>query len=243
MYAVVAHHYWGSPGGGQLVSASTTVTLDRAGFEPVLTGTFRFNPARYVDWYGIDISKYRVFTLIPVNIKAFGLWTRLYVWKPANKVLKKFDVRVLFTDEETYKPLIRYRSRGLRIIEYIHFPFEIVVNPKFRGTGLAYGEDPYIMERYGKFPLNIYWGVFTWLLPRYLRENPFHDADLVLTNSRWTASVAKMVYGEEPIVLNPPIPPNMSVLSVTRSFSDRQNLVVMLGRFSEEKRYHWVVTE
>ncbi len=65
------------------------------------------------------------------------------------------------------------------------------------GSGLAYGEDPYIMERYGKFPMNIYWGVFTRLLPKYLRENPFRDADLVLTNSRWTAGVAKMVYGEE----------------------------------------------
>lgn len=44
-------------------------------------------------------------------------------------------------------------------------------------------------------------------------------------------------------MLNPPIPPNISVLGSVRAFEERDNLVVMLGRFSEEKRYHWVVTE
>ncbi|PVU72046.1 glycosyl transferase [Vulcanisaeta sp. SCGC AB-777_J10] len=243
VHSIVAHRYWGSPGGGQLVCASAAVALDRIGLEPILTGTFKFDPGRYVDWYGIDISRFRVYTLMPINIKAFGLWTRLHMWRPAKKVLGNYDVRAFFIDDETYKPLVRYRSRGLRIVEYIHFPLEVVVDPRFRGSGLAYGEDPYIMERYGKFPLNIYWGVFTRLLPRYLRENPFRDADLVLTNSRWTAGVVRMVYGEEPVVLNPPIPPNMAIVGSPKPLSDRLPLVVMLGRFSEEKRYHWVVTE
>ncbi|PLC63132.1 glycosyl transferase [Vulcanisaeta sp. EB80] len=241
--SIVAHRYWGSPGGGQLVCASAAVALDNVGLEPILTGTFKFDPGRYVDWYGIDISRFRVYTLMPINIKAFGLWTRLYMWRPAKKVLDNYDVKALFIDDETYKPLVRYRSRGLRIVEYIHFPLEVVVNPRFRGSGLAYGEDPYIMERYGRFPMNIYWSVFTRLLPRYLRENPFRDADLVLTNSRWTAGVVRMVYGEEPVVLNPPIPPNMTIVGSPKPLSDRLPLVVMLGRFSEEKRYHWVVTE
>jgi alpha-1,2-mannosyltransferase len=108
---------------------------------------------------------------------------------------------------------------------------------------LAYGEDPYIMERYGKFPLNIYWKIFTALLPKYLRENPFTAADLVLTNSRWTARVAEMVYGEKPEVLNPPLPPNVHVQETSTPFEQRSPFVVMLGRFSEEKRYHWVVAE
>jgi len=243
VHSIVAHRYWGSPGGGQLVCASAAVTLDNIGLEPILTGTFRFDPRRYMDWYGIDISRFRAYTLMPVNVKAFGLWTRLYMWRPAKKVLDNYDIRVFFIDDETYKPLVRYRSRGLRIIEYIHFPFEVVVDPRFRGSGLAYGEDPYIMERYSKFPMNIYWEVFTKLLPMYLRGNPFRDADLVLTNSRWTAGVARMVYGEEPIVLNPPIPPNIAIVGSPRPFRDRAPLIVMLGRFSEEKRYHWVVSE
>jgi len=241
--SVVAHRYWGSPGGGQLVCASAAVALDNAGMPPVLTGTFKFDPSRYVDWYGIDISRYPAVTLMPYNIKAFGLWTRLYMWRPAEKAIKKFNASLMFIDDETYKPLVRYRSKGLKIIEYIHFPLEVIIDKRYKGTGLAYGEDPYIMERYGKFPLNIYWKIFTTLLPRYLRENPFAAADLVLTNSRWTARVAEMVYGEKPEVLNPPLPPNVHVQVAPTPFEQRSPFVVMLGRFSEEKRYHWVVAE
>ena len=241
--SVVAHRYWGSPGGGQLVCVSAAVALDKAGLPPILTGTFKFDPSRYVDWYGIDISRYPTITLMPYNVKAFGLWTRLYMWKPAEKAIKKFSASLMFIDDETYKPLVRYRSKGLKIIEYIHFPLEVIVDKRFKGTGLAHGEDPYIMERYGKFPLNIYWKIFTALLPKYLRENPFTAADLVLTNSRWTARVAEMVYGEKPEVLNPPLPPNVHVQETPKPFEQRSPFVVMLGRFSEEKRYHWVVAE
>ncbi len=241
--ALVTHHYWGSPGGGQLVCASVAFSLDEMGFNPVLTGTFKFNPSTYVEWYGIDISKYPVVTLPLGNIKAFGLWTRLLVWYPAVKAINKYRALLMFTDEETYKPLVNYRRRGLSIIEYIHFPFEVIINPKFKGTGLAYGEDPYVTERYGKFPMNVYWGIFTRMLPRYIRENPFNDADLVLTNSKWTAEVAKMVYGEEPTVLNPPIAPNTEIVDEPKAFDERSNWVIMLGRFSEEKRYHWVASE
>jgi glycosyltransferase involved in cell wall biosynthesis len=240
--SIIVHHYWGSPGGGQLVCASAAISLNRNGFEPLLTGTFKFEPSRFIDWYGIDLTNFKYYGLIPFNIKALGLLSRLYVWRPAKKLLDKYsDIRVIFTDEGTYKPLLRYKLRGLKLIEYIHFPFEVVIEPRFRGTGLAYGEDPYLMERYGSFPMNIYWDLFVKLLPRYMRNNPFVDADLVLTNSMWTARIVKMVFGEEPYVLNPPIPPNVKIIGSPKFFDERFQLIIMLGRFSEEKRYHWVV--
>ncbi len=224
-----------------MVDAAAAVALSEAGFEPILTGTFPFNPSKYMEWYGIDLTKFKIITL-SIGIKAFGLWTRLYAWRPAEIAVKKYRASLMFTDEQTYKPLLKYRE-SLSIIEYIHFPLEVVVDPKFKGTGLAYGEDPYIMERYGRFPLNMYWRIFTKMLPRYMRRNPFEDADAVLTNSKWTANVIKMVYGGEPMVLNPPIAPNTEATSSPPSVEARSRSIVMLGRFSEEKRYHWVVAE
>jgi len=138
-----------------------------------------------------------------------------------------------------YKPI----AGAAPLVEYIHFPFEVFIDPRFRGTGLAYGEDPYITERYSRFPLSLYWRIYVKLLPRYARENPFHYASLVLANSSWTADVAKEVYGERPTVLNPPIAPNVEVVESPRPFEEREPAVVMLGRFSQEKRYHWAVTE
>ncbi|MEM1637923.1 MAG: glycosyltransferase [Pyrobaculum sp.] len=238
--SLVAHHYWGSPGGGQLVCAAAAFALDRLGLRPALSGTFKFDPAKYVEWYGIDISHYPIYTL-PVGARAFGLWSRLLVWAPAKRALKRHRPQVVFIDEVAYKPLAR--GRDFKLVEYVHFPFEVFVDPRFRGTGLAYGEDPYITERYSKFPLSLYWRVYVKLLPRVARENPFRYADVVLANSRWTAKVAREVYGEEPKVLNPPIPPNVEVVKEPRPFEERRPVVVMLGRFSQEKRYHWVVTE
>jgi glycosyltransferase involved in cell wall biosynthesis len=76
-----------------------------------------------------------------------------------------------------------------------------------------------------------------------LRKDPFESADLVLTNSRWTAEIIKDFYGEMPEVLNPPIPPNTEISAHPKPFEERSNSIVMLGRFSEEKRYHWVVSD
>lgn len=241
--SLVVHHYWGSPGGGQLVCAAAAHTFENSGFPPVLSGTFKFDPRRYVDWYGIDISHYPTLTL-PIEARAFGLWTRLFVWLPARKAFEKYKVQVVFTDEVTYKPLVeKEKQYKFKLIEYIHFPVEISFDPRFKGTGLAYGEDPYITERYNSFPLNVYWKIYTSLIPLFARKNPFEVADLVLANSQWTAKVAKEVYGEQPEVLTPPIPPSVQILDKTRSFDERELNVVMLGRFSQEKRYHWVVTE
>ena len=58
--SLVSHRYWGAPGGGQLVCASAAVALDKMGLTPVLTGTFNFDKAKYLDWYGIDLTKYDV---------------------------------------------------------------------------------------------------------------------------------------------------------------------------------------
>ncbi|CCC81965.1 glycosyltransferase [Thermoproteus tenax] len=239
-YAVVAHRYWGSPGGGQLVCAAAAKALDEGGYKPVLTGTFKFDPSRYIEWYGIDLAKYPTITM-PVGPRAFGLWSRLLMWMPAKRAIERYRPEVLFIDDAAYKPIAADKS--FRLIEYIHFPLEVYVRSDLRELRDKFSEDPYIVERYGRFPLNIYWRIFTSLLPRYARDNPFRYADVVLTNSKWTAQVAKLVYGQEPRVLNPPLPPNVEVVERPRPFEERRPWVVMLGRFSQEKRYHWVVTE
>jgi alpha-1,2-mannosyltransferase len=144
----------------------------------------------------------------------------------------------------SYKQVLSdLRKRGAKLIEYIHFPIEASFKRGFRQTGVYYGDDPYVLERYGKFPMNIYYKLYLKLLPPFLRDNPFTIASLVLTNSKWNAKLAKMVYGEEPVILNPPLPPNLDVAEKVKPFDLRDCAVVMVGRFSEEKRYHWVLQE
>jgi len=172
------------------------------------------------------------------------MYVRLLEGFAINKALKNFDVKVVFKDNPMPKNTIRLAKKSkVKLIEYIHFPIEASFKEEFRQTGVYYGDDPYVLERYGRFPMNIYYKLYLKLLPLFLRDNPFTIASLVLTNSKWNAKLAKMVYGEEPAVLNPPLPPSLDVAENVKPFDLRDCAVVMVGRFSEEKRYHWVLQE
>ncbi|MEM4898526.1 MAG: glycosyltransferase [Pyrobaculum sp.] len=242
MPAVVAHHSWSLMGGGELVCASTAVALDAMGISPTLSGVFKFNPAKYKELFGIDLKKYPIVTLpIESGFIGSGLLETFLIWQPARKALKKSKASLLFIDGPMYKPLST-QKRKYKIIEYIHFPYEAVFKPEIKGTDFAYGEDPYF-RRYSILSLNLYWKIYRWGFYTLSRGNPFQAADLVLTNSKWTADVVKSVYGESPIVLNPPIAPNVEVVDSPKPFEERKPAIVMVGRFSPEKRYGWVVGE
>ncbi|MEM2229727.1 MAG: glycosyltransferase [Ignisphaera sp.] len=245
MYSGVVHHYWDRPGGGQLVCGSVAKAFEVLGYKPVLASVPRFELRdKYVEWFGIDLNNYDVVNFIGIKLKSFGIYLRLFVGYLIKKVVKRYSPSIIFTDECTYRNVERIvRERSIMFIEYIHFPMEISIDSRYRGSGLYYGEDPYILERYSKFPMNIYWWGYSKMLSMFLRRNPFEIASLVLTNSRWTADLCRQIYGDIPKVLNPPIAPNVEVLKKPREFDERDNIVVMLGRFSEEKRYHWVIEE
>ncbi|MEM1903289.1 MAG: glycosyltransferase [Pyrobaculum sp.] len=232
MSAVVAHRSWGDIGGSELVSASAAVALDAMGISPTLSGVFKFNPAKYKEWYGIDLEKYPIVTLpIESGFKGSGLLGSFLIWLPARKALKKSKALLLFIDGPAYKPLAT-RKRKYKIVEYIHFPHEAVID-------FAYGEDPYVR----RYSINLYWKIYRWGFYTLSRGNPFQAADLVLANSKWTAGVVKSVYGESPIVLNPPIAPNVEVVDSPKPFEERKPAIIMVGRFSPEKKYGWVVGE
>ena len=240
MIGIIAHHYWGRPGGGQLVSAAAAHSLDYLGIEPVLVGSSKFSPEKYGEWFGLPLTSYKIYTP-PIRLKAFGLFTRVLLWYPLKKAIKQFDPDLIWTDEVTYKPILN--ERRFKLIEYVHFPFELYVDSRFKNLPFYYKNDPYIFERYGRFPMNIYFEFFLYLLKKTIRENPFEVCEAVLTNSKWTAEKVELAYGMRPIVLNPPIPPNVEILKDPPGFHERQKIVVMVGRFSEEKRYHWVIRQ
>jgi len=236
--AVVAHHFWDRPGGGELVMAGIAAAVEKMGLTPVLTSLTRFDGSRYREWFGIDLSKYPAISG-RFSLRMFGLYMRLLVWRPAEKAVKKYNPRFMVIDMPTYRRLVG----KVPVVEYIHFPLDATFNPRYRHVGFYYTDDPYAAERYGKFPMSLYAKVFTYLYPHFARDNPFTAAALVLTNSRWTAEVVKKIFGEEPKVLNPPLPPTTSIAESPPGFEEREPCVVMLGRFSQEKRYHWVVGE
>jgi alpha-1,2-mannosyltransferase len=234
MQAVVGHHHWGRPGGGQLVVAAAAHALS-VQRQVTLAGIGKFDPAKYLEWFGIDLRNFKIKTL-PIALSAFGLYSRLLIWYPTEKAIGN-STDVVFLDEYNYKPMMRKKKTfKFKLIEYIHFPIE-------KSVGLGRESDPYVRERYSRFPLNMYWEIYLKLLKLVVRNNPFQTADTVLTNSKWTARIVRDSYGELPTVLNPPIPPNVEPKATIPSFDERTNNIVMVGRFTEEKRYEWVLNK
>lgn len=232
MRAVIGHHHWARPGGGQLVVAAAAHALSKHR-EVTLAGIAKFDPSKYLEWFGIDLRNLPIVSL-PFALSAFGLYSRLLIWYPTEKAIGR-ETDLVFLDEYNYGPLLRKKKKNkFKLVEYIHFPIE-------RSVGLNRESDPYVVERYSHFPLNMYWETYLKLLKVVVRKNPFQTADVVLTNSKWTAGVVKETYGEIPVVLNPPIPPNVEPSGQISQFDERVNNVVMVGRFTEEKRYKWVI--
>ncbi|MDH2900690.1 MAG: glycosyltransferase [archaeon] len=232
MQAVVGHHHWARPGGGQLVVAAAAVALSKHS-DVTLAGIAKFDPSKYLEWFGIDLRNLPIVSL-PFALSAFGLYSRLLIWYPTGKAIGP-ETDLVFLDEYNYGPLLRKKKKNkFKLVEYIHFPIE-------RSVGLNRESDPYVVERYSHFPLNMYWETYLKLLKVVVRKNPFQTADVVLTNSKWTASIVRDSYGEFPIVLNPPIPPNVVPIATIPAFDERMNNVVMVGRFTEEKRYEWII--
>ena len=239
MRALVTHHYWDRPGGGEIVASAFARAFRDLGFHTEITATTRFCVSCYKDWFGIDITDIPVHSM-PFKLRAFGIYLRALSWLPAMWVIPRLKPDIVFVDFYQTKPIIAVKKRfGFKTMEYIHFPMEVI----YTSMTYSWKKDPYIIERYGRFPWNLYLVGSLWLGERFNRDNPFEVNEVVMANSRWTANVVRDVYGEEPIVLNPPIPPNVSIVSNPRPFEDRQLAVVMIGRFSWEKRYHWVVSE
>ena len=75
MSAVVAHHFWDRPGGGELVMAGIAAAVEKMRLTPVLTSLTRFDGSRYREWFGIDLSKYPT-VLGRLSLETFGLYMR-----------------------------------------------------------------------------------------------------------------------------------------------------------------------
>ncbi|MGC8678673.1 MAG: glycosyltransferase [Fervidicoccaceae archaeon] len=229
--AIVAHHFWSEPGGAELTMASAAQALRELGIHTSILSPTELDKEKYRKFYGISLDG------IPIigprlKMKRFALFSRLLLLPMTSRHSGEEDLVLI--DSPFYK------RRQNNIIEYIHFPLELYFHRNGSLEDL-WKDDPYIAEKYSKVPLNIYWKMFTKLSSKFSRKNPFESASAVLVNSAWTGNIVRELYGEKPKILNPPLPPSTEILEKPRPFEERDVAIVMLGRFSEEKRYHWVI--
>jgi len=249
MRTVVGHHLWSRVGGGELVNAYAVKTLLEAGHEVSIASTIGFDREKYREWFRIDISNVRVYSLIPRMIPMFGIYQRLAFFIPLGRAIRSERPDTVFVDNELYGPLLRLkRSAGFRLVEYIHFPFHAIRFSK--------GDVPEeYMEIFRKYATDIwgyhvkyehglwkcYFALWLKLYGRLARDDPFESADVVLVNSKYIARLTKMLWHGDPVVVNPPVMVSDFVPCNTKEFDERDDAVVMIGRIAPEKRIEDVI--
>jgi len=246
---VVAHHLWSRVGGGELVSAYVVKTLLEAGHEVAIVSTFGFDREKYLEWFGIDLGGVKTYTLLPKMLPLFGIYQRLMFYMPLKKAVKREKPDIVFVDSELYKPILGLKKEmGFKLLEYVHFPFHAVKIVE-GGAPEEYKEafEKYLSEaikyfkKYERGLWRYYFRLWLKFYGKIARDNPFEAADVVLANSKYIARLIKILWQGDAIVLNPPVKVRDFEPYNRRSFEERDDAVVMIGRISPEKRIEDVI--
>ncbi len=243
--ALVAHHYLCEPGGAELVTIATVKALLEHGTAVELSSVFKYNSRNFTKWFGIELANIKETHLLPFKIDSFGIYVRLLMHHLLKKAFKTGQkLNLTWVDMPTYGMLhSEIKEKAGLFVEYIHFPLDAMLNQEMMKEGVLFGEKSYSDQRYGKFPMNFYFNTYLKLFEKYVRKNPYDYTEMVITNSAWTGKICQRLYGRFPIVLNPPISANVKINQSPPSFELRKNRIVMVGRYTDEKQYHWLIEE
>jgi hypothetical protein len=106
MKALVTHHYWDRPGGGEIVAAAFARAFKDLGFHTEITATTKFCVLCYRDWFGIDITDIPVHSM-PFKLRAFGIYLRALSWLPAMWVIPRLKPDIVYVDFYQTRPIMQ----------------------------------------------------------------------------------------------------------------------------------------
>lgn len=234
----VAHHMW-RLGGETKFSLDLIKALCRLGYEVEADSVFPISEEIAREFPPCVVG---VEYLVPLKLNYAALASRALVPLLLLRAIRK-GLDVMWVDSNTYRIVSEeLRGAGTSIIEYIHFPLELV-DPKTRSRlGEPFrSELSTYFSRYGSVRMGIYSSLASIPIKLLASRNPFETADAVLTNSLYIALVVEHLWGRRPSVLNPPV--NVEEFrEVSRTpRQGRDSAVVVLGRITPEKRHADVI--
>ena len=218
MKVLLVHPRLGVKGGGERVAIHSILAATKAGHEVSLVSE-RFDEAGFEDFYGcpglfdkVNRCYYPLFK--PLLGPRFLLYQRLaYHWVRIRSVVSRssFDI-VLSTQDIGYLP-----STRTPVVQYCYFPeyfshLQSLMSPVWR---LYYG------------PASAYY------------RNRASRVRTLLSVSNFTRGIVERKWGRDSTTVYPPCP--VDAYSDLSRVQPRENLVVTVGRFVPEKRFHTFV--
>jgi len=206
----IVHNRLDILGGGERLCLATIETFKERGWKVILGTIDRTDWDRVLHLWG-RIPKPDEEIVLSIPIKGFTIYKRLLASFLIPRLREKADVIL-----DTYGDLrIDYGD-----ITYIHFPT------------FALWDTSYTKYEHGFW--RIYFAPF-YLTQKLLIKRRINT--MVLTNSRFSATVIRRFLGRNALVVHPPV----NVEKYLLLDGKRENTVVTVGRFSHEKRYEFVV--
>lgn len=216
----IIHHSLNPCGGGELVALATMELLKELGYYTVLITTEPTDWKRVEKLTGHRIRPDEEKTTIPFKLGKFGVYQRLLSTIGYMLYKGKCDLSI-----NTHGDILPIPTD----IIYIHFPTFLFLT------------DEYMFEKYSS---SLFWK--TYYIPYMSMEKFLVQRALsrlrstaVLTNSSYSAKAIRKYIGVEPLVVYPPVDIDKFLLGAL--CGSREDIIVSCGRYSMEKRYHFIL--
>jgi len=215
MKACVVHNTLNSVGGGERVCLTVIEALKEMGYEVTLI------TVEPTDWFRVEkilghgkiIKPDREEPIIPFKVRSFGIYMRLLTFL---KLSRKWDLIV-----NTHGDVLPISSD----IIYMHYPT----------FALLRGVDVNL-----KYFKSLFWRVYFTPYEKIQEKLAGRlECKVLLTNSEYSADAIRRYVGRKPIILYPPV--DIDDFSKASDNVNREDLVVLCGRFSPEKNYEFAL--
>jgi len=200
--------------GSERVALVTTDLLASIGFKVELI-TFSKPDLKAVREFLRGSEGVNVTSLIPLRIPGLGIYQRVLTYTLSPRVGADLVVSV-------HGDLLPYRSSSrIPTIHYCHYPLAVV--PRHRD----------LLGKYSSWPWRLYYEIYRAVsAPLAARAA---EEGIVVANSRFVKALLKLSLGIDGHVIYPPV--DLRDLLKIPLERDREDTILMLGRYSQEKRY------
>jgi len=216
----VIHHSLNSAGGGERVAIHTVKLLLEMGFDVTLATTEKTDWRRVESILGVKLPRRpREVYLLPHRLPAFGIYQRLMTSLHVARLKPGADLVI-----NTHGDVLLVQAD----ITYLHFPV------------LAYWYRGYLKPWF-KYLKSVFWRIY--FTPYKFAEDILayraYSNSILLTNSRYSRQAIRELFGRDALIVYPPV--EIEDYAKLAEVEDREDAVVYIARFSEEKNNHVLV--
>jgi glycosyltransferase involved in cell wall biosynthesis len=219
MRVLIYHNYWNHYGGEERVNATVAELLLEHEHEVIFVSRERISLTEIEKRFRVSLKKKPpAYSLGLFNVSTLSLYRSTLLWALLQTAIFKEKPDVIWLDNLVYKIPHKLSSDRPKWVFYIHYPTlkrEILEREK----------------KYNKKLEKFYFDTYRLMYNAFAYERP--EADIYLCNSNYVKQLCTNRWGVQPVVLYPPV----DVENFFATNTDRQNIILTLGRIVPWKNY------